>query len=114
MNYLLDTNVCIRFLSGRAPNLITKFSSVPAIDKLRCSIVKAELFYGAHKSQQQKKNLANLKRFFAHFSSLSFDDKSAKSFGKICADLARKGTPIGPYDLQIAAIALANECYVGN
>ena len=26
------------------------------------------------------------------------------------ADLARKGTPIGPYDLQIAAIALANDC----
>ena len=29
-------------------------------------------------------------------------------FGDIRVDLAGKGTPIGPYDLQIAAIAIAN------
>jgi tRNA(fMet)-specific endonuclease VapC len=39
---------------------------------------------------------------------MSVDDTAAKIFGAIRADLARKGTPIGPYDLQIAAIALAN------
>ena len=42
--------------------------------------------------------------------SFSFDGKAARIFGDIRADLARKGTPIGPYDLQIAAIALANDC----
>lgn len=39
---------------------------------------------------------------------MPFDDAAALAFGKIRADLAAMGTPIGPYDLQIAAIALAN------
>ncbi len=30
-------------------------------------------------------------------------------FGEIRAHLSRQGMPIGPYDLQIAAIARANE-----
>jgi tRNA(fMet)-specific endonuclease VapC len=40
--------------------------------------------------------------------SLPFDDQSAVVFGEIRTQLAAKGTPIGAYDLQIAAIALAN------
>lgn len=40
----------------------------------------------------------------------SFSGESPRLRGEIRADLARKGTPIGPYDLQIAAIALANDC----
>jgi tRNA(fMet)-specific endonuclease VapC len=40
---------------------------------------------------------------------VSFDDRAARYFGQIRANLQRQGTPIGPYDLQIAAIALAND-----
>lgn len=46
--------------------------------------------------------------FLNQFKSLPFDDNAALRFGEIRAELASKGTPIGPYDLQIAAIALAN------
>jgi tRNA(fMet)-specific endonuclease VapC len=38
----------------------------------------------------------------------SFDDSAAKVYGQIRADLEVKGTPIGPNDLIIAAIALSN------
>jgi tRNA(fMet)-specific endonuclease VapC len=41
---------------------------------------------------------------------LPFDDAAADLGGNLRAQLARQGAPIGPYDLQIAAIALANEC----
>ncbi len=47
--------------------------------------------------------------FFNQFQSLPFDDEAALIFGELRADLAKKGTPIGGYDLQIAAIALAND-----
>lgn len=50
-----------------------------------------------------------MKRFLNQFVSLPFDDAAAQIFGEIRADLAKKGTPIGPYDLQIAAIAIANQ-----
>lgn len=47
-------------------------------------------------------------QFFSRFISLPFDDKSADFYGIIRSQLEAKGTPIGAYDLQIAAIAMAN------
>lgn len=66
------------------------------------------MFYGSSKSQNPAKNLARQKWFLNRFISLPFDDQAAEIYGTIRADLERKGTPIGVYDLQIAAIALAN------
>ena len=40
--------------------------------------------------------------------SLPFSSKAAHHFGEIRAALARQGKQIGPYDLQIAAIARAH------
>ena len=44
--------------------------------------------------------------FLKQIQSLPFDDNAALIFGEVRAQLARIGRPIGPYDLQIAAIAL--------
>ena len=44
--YLLDINVCIRFLQGRSDNLLKRFNSVSAQEKCICSVVAAELLYG--------------------------------------------------------------------
>ncbi|MGK7885818.1 MAG: type II toxin-antitoxin system VapC family toxin [Crocosphaera sp.] len=52
--------------------------------------------------------MAKQKMFLRRFVSLPFDDKSAEIYGVIRAYLEQKGTPIGGYDLQIAAIAIAN------
>jgi len=46
------------------------------------------------------------------FASLPFDDAAAVIYGRIRAQLATAGALIGPYDLQIAAIALANNLTV--
>ena len=72
-----------------------------------CAPVKAELWFGACKSQRIAENQARLRLFFNDLPSLSFDDDAAEHFGDIRAALARQGKPIGPYDLQIAAIARA-------
>lgn len=61
------------------------------------------------KSQTPELSLAKQLRFLNQFVSLSFDDAAAQIFGEIRANLVKKGTPIGPYDLQIAAIAIANQ-----
>ncbi len=53
-----------------------------------------------------------LSHFLAQFISLPFYDLAAEMYGRIRADLAAKGTPIGPNDLMIAAIALVNSCTV--
>lgn len=71
-------------------------------------MVKAELFYGAMKSQTPAQSLAKQQAFLQPFQSLPFDDRAAEQYGRIRADLMAKGTPIGPNDFMIAAIALAN------
>lgn len=107
--WLLDTNAWIAYLNSRPSPFKARIKSVAAGDIWLCDIVKAELYYGAFKSQRQAANLALLDELFHLFASLSFEGDAARQFGRIRADLARKGTPIGPYDLQIAAIALAHD-----
>ncbi|MBI4939069.1 MAG: type II toxin-antitoxin system VapC family toxin [Nitrosomonadales bacterium] len=110
MLYLPDTNVWIKHLNP-APSIIKKkLSEYPPVQIALCDVVKAELYYGAFKSARREENLALLETLFSEFSSFAFDGEAARAFGEIRTDLARKGTPIGPYDLQIAAIALANNC----
>jgi len=108
MKYLLDTNVCVTFLNQRKPLLTKRFLSVPASDKIICSIVRAELFYGAFKSQRQPGSLLTIETFLSGYPNLDFDADAARIYGRIRAELEKKGTPIGPHDIQIAAIALAH------
>ncbi len=109
LKYLLDTNACIRYISGRSVPLRNKIIATPTNKISVCSIVKAEMFYGSMKSQNPQKSLKEQKEFLDQFQSLPFDDEAALIFGELRADLAKKGTQIGGYDLQIAAIALAND-----
>jgi tRNA(fMet)-specific endonuclease VapC len=109
MSYLLDTNVCITFLRGRNRHLVKRFVSVPAADKNLCSVVIAELYYGVYKSRYRAENFKALQSFIASLPFIPFEVKAAQIFGEIRADLESQGTPIGPYDLQIVAIALAND-----
>ena len=107
--WLLDTNVWVGHLNP-GPSLVKERLHQQSPHTLwLCDIVKAELYYGAYKSSRQEQNLALLEKLFGKFQSLVFDGHAAQIFGKIRADLQRQGQPIGPYDLQIAAIALAND-----
>ena len=108
MRYLLDTNVCVRYLNGRSPAVRERIRTTNREDIVVCSVVKAELFYGAMRSNNPQRNLARQQQFLNLFVSLPFDDLSALVYGEIRAQLTALGTPIGPNDLQIAAIALAN------
>ncbi len=108
MTYLLDTNACIRYLNRRSVGVLRRLQALKPQDVAVCSVVKAELFYGAMRSNNLRKTLAKQQKFLSQFVSLPFDDRAAKVYGKIRAELAAKGTPIGPNDLMIAAIAIVN------
>lgn len=108
MIYLLDTNVCIHLLNERHPGILQHFRQHSPADIALCSMVKAELLYGARRSQRVEANLQLLKAFFAPLQSLPFDDDCAEHYGQIHADLLTQGKPIGPNDTLIAAIARAH------
>jgi len=109
LSYLLDTNTCIRYLNGQSENVRARLERLTPDETVLCSVVKAELLYGGAKSTLGERSFARLNRFLSLFNSLAFDDRSAAVYGAIRADLERRGTPIGPYDLMIAAIALASD-----
>lgn len=109
MMYLLDTNTCIAYLKNHlvvVPRLLHKRPSEVCL----CAPVKAELLYGARKSQQGERNLRRLEQFFSPFQSFAFDEVCLADYAEIRTDLERKGTPIDPVDFMIAAITRAHGC----
>ncbi len=112
MKFLLDTNAWIKALNPPPSPIKQKIAASNPSDIVICSIVKAELYFGAYKSTNQTANLKLLNKLFAEFKSLNFTDEAAEICGNLRAQLAKLGTPIGPYDLQIAGIALANNLAV--
>jgi tRNA(fMet)-specific endonuclease VapC len=107
VNRLLDTNTCIHYLNGTSESIREHVEEAGPGNIVLCSVVKAELFYGALKSRKAKRNLKRLTRFVNRFPSLPFDDQAARVYGRIRARLAKAGMLIGPNDLMIAAIAMA-------
>jgi len=109
MTYLLDTNVCIRYLNGRSQQVANRLQTIPPTEIAVCSIVKAELFYGSRRSRHPERSLQVQHQFLLPLFSFPFDDIAADAYANIRADLAERGLPIGPNDLMIAAIAVAHE-----
>jgi tRNA(fMet)-specific endonuclease VapC len=103
---LLDTNICIAYLEGADARVREQLLSSSSDDVALCSVVKAELLYGARNSARVDENLKRLEAFFVPFRSLAFDDEAAERYGEVRAQLRRLGTPIGGNDMMIAAIAL--------
>lgn len=112
MRYSLDTNTCIRYLNGRSQKLVTKIPGIPASEIVICSIVRGELAYGASKSQTPEQSAHKQIRFLQPYTSIAYDDAAATVYGRIRAKLEMNGIPIGPYDMQIAAIALVHDLIV--
>jgi len=103
--YLLDSNICIDFMRGRAPMLRQRLqSSVPDLYKIP-AIVAAELWCGAEKSKNPDKNRRIVSEFLFPFEIVPFDDSCAIEYGRIRAYLEQRGETIGPNDLLIAATA---------
>ena len=107
--FLLDTNVCIQLWQRGNGRVRRVFLAHHPSEIVLCSVVKAELFYGARRSQRVETNLRLLEAFMAPIKSLPFDDRCAAEYGVIRAQLSSLGTPIGPNDLMIGAIARAHD-----
>jgi tRNA(fMet)-specific endonuclease VapC len=89
MTYLLDTNVCIRYLNGQSESIRRRLESTPPHNIVVCSVVKAELYFGVEKNRHVSRNLTRLRRSLTPFASLPFDDTAAEIYGRIRANWKR-------------------------
>jgi len=106
--YILDTNTCIYFLNGKYSSISEHFRNTTSDQILIPSIVQAELLFGVEKSQKKDENKRVLDRFLNVFKTADFDSKAAVHYSKIRSNLESAGSPIGPKDLLIASIVIAN------
>ncbi len=107
MIYLLDSNVWITVLRRPTSALAKRFHAARPADIRTCSIVVAELRHGCLRSAKPVANRAAVDSLFSPIRSLAFDDDAAEHFVQIRHHLEQAGCVIGPYDMQIAAIARA-------
>ncbi|MDX1945743.1 MAG: type II toxin-antitoxin system VapC family toxin [Pirellulaceae bacterium] len=110
--YLLDTNTCIEYLRRSNSRLVARIEKARRRRVRLCSIVVSELYYGAHCSSDQAGNVAVIDELLETLISLQFDDRAVRNFGQLRRTLESTGSIIGPFDLQIAPIALANDLTV--
>lgn len=107
--YLLDTNVCIALLNGRPQQVRVRLEQVCATDVSVgiSSVVAFELWYGVGRSTHRWTNARALEAFLAGpFEVVPFDEEDARAAGRVRAELAAAGTPIGAYDILIAGQAV--------
>ena len=109
MKYLLDTDVCIYLIRNRSEKLRAVFNRHKPGDIGISVITLFELAYGVYRSQFPARNRALLEQFLQPLAVVEFDANDADTCGRIRAELAARGQPIGAYDLQIAAQALTRK-----
>ena len=105
--YLLDTKICIYLIKQCPPEVFKRFQQIQLQQLHIPTITVFELYYGIQKNNSHKRNLSALENFIAPLTVVDFNLEAAKKAALIRDSLQKKGTPIGPYDIQIAAIALA-------
>ena len=105
MGYLLDTNICIYIIKRKPQAAIERLRQIPFNELYISAITIAELEYGIRKSSFPDKNQSALNEFLTPFSLLDFDRSATIEYGIIRSELEKKGIPIGPLDMLIAAHA---------
>ena len=105
ITHLIDTNAVIALIGRKSEALLKRVVDSDEGSIGLSTIVMHELYYGAYKSAKISYNLETLRLFMADFPAVGFEREDALASGEIRAALAAKGTPIGPYDVLIAAQA---------
>jgi tRNA(fMet)-specific endonuclease VapC len=109
LTFLLDTDVVIALLRKKPAIVRERFRSVVSDGGsiTVSSIVLFELSYGVARSGRREENAERLRVFLSGVEAvLPFEEGDASIAGDLRAALEVGGTPIGPYDLLIAAQAL--------
>lgn len=105
MTYLLDTCVVSDFIKNE-PNTVKKIQSVSPKDVLISSITVMEIMYGLALNPERTKSIKDaIQNFLEVVKIINFTREDAEHTAKIRAQLKKKGTPIGDYDLLLAGTA---------
>ena len=109
MIYLLDTNAVLALLKNQPESARKRLRRVRSQGGALAvsSVALFELWYGVARSQRRDENSERLRVFLSgDVATVHFDEQDAPIAGQLRRALEVAGTPIGPYDLLIAAQAM--------
>jgi tRNA(fMet)-specific endonuclease VapC len=106
LKYLLDTDTLI-YVFKRSGNCLAQLNRQNDTDIAISTINLFELEYGMGKSDNRIKMDSYVATLCRRYAVLDFDRAASQQAGVIRALLDTRGTPIGPYDIQMAGIALS-------
>lgn len=106
MRYLLDTNTCIYIIKRSPEYVYERFTQLHVGDVGISVITFCELQFGVANSNAVDKNQRALAKFLGPLDVLDFPAGASTVYGNTRAFLEQAGTPIGNYDLLIAAHAI--------
>ena len=106
--YLFDTDSLSNILKKNPSSLlIEKLMTLPGELQFTTSINISEIYFGAYRSKKRKQILqAYEEKVFPNLNILPFDTGSGKIYGRLKAQLEKKGLPKSEPDLRIAAIVI--------
>ena len=105
--YMLDTNICIYIAKHHPPEVRARFERLKPGQLVMSAITFGELYYGASKSNQRAKALAQLEELIQDIPVEDLNSRAAQAYGEIRATLEMEGRLIGNNDLWIGAHAVA-------
>lgn len=109
--YLLDSNILIYWFKGLG-NVARNIERHPAHTIKIPTPALFELEYGTAKSAKPQQQRLKIDQVMRCFEIMPLDYASAKQAGLLRGSLEGQAATIGPYDLLIAGIAIANQFIV--
>ncbi|SRR6266496_506415 len=104
--YLLDTNSAGHYINRRRGVRERALAEIARGHRIGiCVPVLGELWFGVENSASRDRNAQRLLAAVADWTVWPYDSAAAAHYGQIAAEMKRRGRPIGPIDMQIAAVA---------
>lgn len=108
MRYLLDTGIASDVIFRRGPSGRRVKEAMLAGHVIRIgSSVLAELLFGVENAADPEPNRAKVRRSLSRWRLWTFDEAAARQYGRIAAELKRRGRAMQQFDIANAAIALS-------
>jgi len=110
MVWLLDSNAWIHYLKHADSPIRQRLTQALPVEIVTCSIVRAELLFGARKYGNAEKRTTLVLETLSPYVSYPFDEAAVAPYVEIRHELEKSGWKIGPNDLLIASICLVHNC----
>ena len=108
-HYLLDTNICIYITKRSPPEVRARFDLHHKIQLAMSVVTFGELRFGAEKSHTRERAFSALQSLSERIAIVELPESAGEYYGRIRADLQKRGQVIGTNDLWIAAHAMAED-----